>query len=90
MRRDNVKRMEKHEEIKIGRRIKRLRSYAGLRQDELGHMIGVSGAQICAWERNEIEPGFYAVCAIADALGVTLDQIAGRASVDTGALSIRF
>lgn len=90
MRKGNQKRHEKHEEIRIGRRIKRLRNYAGLRQDELGHMVDVSAAQISAWENNEIEPGFYAVCLIADALGVSLDQIAGREPVDTGALSIRF
>ena len=47
-------------------------------QEELAEMVGVSGQTISAYERNIQTPSLDIAAGIADALGVSLDWLAGR------------
>ncbi len=47
-------------------------------QAELAEMVGVSGQTISAYERNLQTPSLDIAVGIADALGVSLDWLAGR------------
>lgn len=47
-------------------------------QEELAEMVGVSGQTISAYERNIQTPSLDIAVGIADALGVSLDWLAGR------------
>jgi transcriptional regulator with XRE-family HTH domain len=55
-----------------GERIKEARRNAKMTQDALGEAIGVTGVTIMRYEKNQREPGFEQLQAIADATGVTL------------------
>lgn len=79
---NNQKRNAKREEIRIGKRIRMVRLMAGLRQDELAYKLKVSPAQISTWERDEVEPGVYACVLIAEALGISMDQLIGWKAID--------
>lgn len=67
--------------MNIGERITQLRKEAGISRDELGKRVGTSGAIIGRYERNEMMPSFEVAYKIADALGVTLDFLAGSTSL---------
>ena len=47
-------------------------------QEELAEIVGVSGQTISAYERNIQTPSLDIAAGIADALGVSLDWLAGR------------
>ena len=47
-------------------------------QQELADMVGASVASVTNWECGEYMPSLRTTCLIADVLGVTLDQLAGR------------
>lgn len=47
-------------------------------QEELAEMVSVSGQTISAYERNIQTPSLDIAVGIADALGVSLDWLAGR------------
>lgn len=51
-------------------------------QEELAERSGVAASAITRYETGDMMPGFGRVAAIADALGVTTDWLAGRGSVE--------
>jgi transcriptional regulator with XRE-family HTH domain len=59
----------------LGRRIARLRKAAGLTQRGLAEKAGVSLSTLRNWEQGAREPLASAVVKLADALGVTADEV---------------
>jgi transcriptional regulator with XRE-family HTH domain len=66
----------------FGQRLKRLRDVAGLSQPALAEAAGVPVATIRGWEQNRRDPVLPTALRVAEALGCTLDELAGRASVE--------
>lgn len=64
--------------MKIGDKISSLRKQKGLSRDELGKIVGTSGAVIGRYERDEITPSVEIAKKIADALEVSLDYLVGE------------
>jgi transcriptional regulator with XRE-family HTH domain len=62
----------------MGARLKQLREAAGLTQVSLAQAAGVSLRSFQQWEQGKRTPLFDAVVKIADALGCSLDVLAGR------------
>lgn len=63
--------------MKIGDKISSLRKQKGLNRDELGKIVGTSGAVIGRYERDEITPSVEIAKKMADALEVSLDYLTG-------------
>ncbi len=63
--------------MKIGDKISSLRKQKGLNRDELGKIVGTSGAVIGRYERDEITPSVEIARKMADALEVSLDYLTG-------------
>jgi DNA-binding XRE family transcriptional regulator len=72
----------KHEqtewEATMAERLKLLRRAAGMTQEALARKAGVSFAAYRGWERGTRTPLFDAAVKLADALEITLDELAGR------------
>ena len=66
----------------FGRVVRTVRAAQGMTQKQLAGRVGVSPSVIAAYERGVRSPSWRSALAIADALGVTLDQLAGRAPVE--------
>jgi transcriptional regulator with XRE-family HTH domain len=64
--------------MSIGERIKAIRKDRGIKQFELAKKIGVSLVTMNHYERGIVEPSWFNAICIADALGVSLDYLAGR------------
>lgn len=64
----------------LGRAIRQLRTDRDLTQEGLAHQAGTTAATISAIERGLSNPSWGTVEAIADALGVTMVEVARRAS----------
>jgi transcriptional regulator with XRE-family HTH domain len=62
----------------MGIRLKRLREAAGLTQAKLAEAARVPVGTLRNWEASRRTPLFDAAVRLADALGVTLDELAGR------------
>lgn len=67
--------------MKIGVIISELRKEQGLSRDQLGKIVGTSGAVVGRYERNEITPSVEIAKKIADALDVSLDYLTGGPEV---------
>jgi repressor LexA len=65
----------------FGDALKQLRLESKLTQKELAHIIGVSESTIGMYERNQREPAFEVLEAIADYFNVDMDYLTGRSSV---------
>lgn len=65
----------------FGRVVRTVRVSKGMTQKQLAGRAGVSPAVIAAYERGVRSPSWRSALAIGDVLGVTLDQLAGRAPV---------
>jgi transcriptional regulator with XRE-family HTH domain len=61
--------------IALGKRIKARRKKLGLSQEELAHRAEVHPTYLSAIERGERNPALENLCAIADALNVTLAEL---------------
>lgn len=61
--------------VKLGHNIKKYRKMSDLTQEELAKRTGYSDSHIGQIENAYGAPSFDAVCNIADALNVTLDQL---------------
>ena len=61
----------------LGERIKQARTKAGLTQMELASKSGLMQGQISRWENGQNVPTFANVSAIAKALGIKIDELAG-------------
>ena len=61
----------------FGTRLTELRKQAGLTQVELGDKVGVSNRVIAYYEQDEAQPPGAMLASLADALGVTTDELLG-------------
>jgi len=61
----------------LHRNLVRLRTNAGLTQQELSDAAGVSRSTVARIESNRQSPGVETLTRLADALGVTLDHLTG-------------
>lgn len=64
----------------FGQRLRELRNQRGISQNELSKHIGVSKSSVNMYERDEREPGFETLEAIADFFNVNMDYLLGRES----------
>ncbi len=64
----------------IGKRVRRARVSAGLTQAGLAEAAGVTDETVSRIERGAYEPAVSTVVALADALGTSLDALAGRSA----------
>jgi len=62
---------------KLGDKIVDLRKEKNLNREELGKLVGTSGAMIGKYERNEMTPSVEMAKNIAEALDVSLDYLVG-------------
>jgi transcriptional regulator with XRE-family HTH domain len=62
----------------MGERLQRLRRAQGLSQSELAEAAGVPVGTLRGWEYGRRTPLLDAAARLADALGCTLDELAGR------------
>jgi transcriptional regulator with XRE-family HTH domain len=65
-------------ERRMAENLKALRERAGMTQTELADRAGVSVGTLRCWEQARRTMLFEAAVKVADALGVTLDRLAGR------------
>ena len=65
----------------LGERLKVLRIEAGLTQEELAQRIGLKKQNISRYENSHCEPNIRTAKRIADALGVTIEEMAVGISV---------
>ncbi len=64
--------------VKLGRRIRSLRTDRGVYQADLADKAGISRITLSRIENGKMEPGFRTVAAIAKALGLPLiEMLAG-------------
>ena len=61
-----------------GLRIRQRRKELGLSQDDLAKLVGVSKVMICWYESGDRTPSLEKFLKIADALGLSLDEVSGR------------
>ena len=62
----------------FGQRLRELRNQRGISQNELSKYIGVSKSSVNMYERDEREPSFETLEAIADFFNVNMDYLLGR------------
>lgn len=67
--------------MNIGSVITRLRKAKKLSREDLGSVVGTSGAVIGRYERNEITPSVEIANKIAKALDISLDYLVGNNSI---------
>lgn len=61
-----------------GEAMKKARMDKGYSQNKLSIKAGISVQNISQWERDKVFPTIINLIPIADALGVTLDELVGR------------
>ncbi len=61
--------------IALGEKVRARRKKLGFSQEELAHRAGVHTTYLSAIERGERNPALENLCAIANALGVTLAEL---------------
>jgi transcriptional regulator with XRE-family HTH domain len=66
-------------EVAMGKRFKRLREAAGMSQSQLARASGVPLRTYQEWEQGNRTPLLDAAAKVAQALGVSLDELAGIA-----------
>lgn len=59
----------------------RLRNKAGLSQEALARVMGLSRMTIANWEKGKTEPSASQIKVLADIFGVTTDQLLGQKEV---------
>lgn len=62
----------------IGEYIRKARRDRGFTQIQLSVLSGVSTQAITAWETGRMFPSIISLIPVADALGITLDELVGR------------
>ena len=62
----------------FARSLRKHRAEADMSQQELADRVGASVASVSNWENGDYMPSLRTTVRIADVLGVTLDQLAGR------------
>lgn len=66
----------------VGDKIREYREKNGLSQDELAELASIHRVTLARYEAGKIDPGSQALARIADALGVSMDVLAGRSSTE--------
>ena len=61
--------------VKLGRRIRYLRTYRGITQEQLAHLAGMSRINLSRIENGRQEPGVCVMVRIAHALGIKLTEL---------------
>lgn len=75
--------------MSTGEQIMHYRKLKGWTQTDLATKIGVKPSNISRWENDKVRPHSDTLQAIAEALGVTLDELAsGSASVDPSSMQV--
>lgn len=64
--------------VSMGLRLQNLRKAAGLSQTDLAKLANVPIGTLRGWEQDRRVPRLDAAIIIADALNITLDELAGR------------
>lgn len=67
--------------MKLGDKITELRKQKNFNREQLGKMVGTSGAMIGKYERNEMIPSVEMAKKIAQALDVSLDYLTGDTTI---------
>jgi transcriptional regulator with XRE-family HTH domain len=62
----------------MAHRIRELRKAKGLTQEQLARDVGVVVKAVYMWERGTRTPHLETACRLADVLGCTIDELAGR------------
>ena len=60
------------------------RAKADLSQNDLAKLIGVHQQSVANWETGDYMPSLKATVKLADALGVSIDQLVGREPIAVG------
>jgi transcriptional regulator with XRE-family HTH domain len=68
--------------MELGDKIVELRKKKSISREELGKLVGTSGAVIGRYERQEITPSVEMANKIAAALGVSLDYLVGNVELE--------
>src|SRR4051812_38386537 len=71
-----------HDDMDFSAVIKTRRAALGLSQGQLAERAGVSSRQLARYEAGEQQPVLSAAVTLADALGISLTQLAGQVSYD--------
>ena len=66
-----------HSNNTFGANLRRIRRAADVTQDRLAEMTGIDGSYIARLEAGANTPGLDKVCALASALGCSIDELAG-------------
>jgi len=67
--------------ISFGKRLTEVRKEKKMSQDEVGKLVGVHGAVIGRYERDEVKPSIEMATQLAEALEVSLDYLVGSTDV---------
>lgn len=67
--------------ISFGKRLAEVRKEKKMSQDEVGKLVGVHGAVIGRYEREEVKPSIEIATQLAEALEVSLDYLVGVTDV---------
>lgn len=67
--------------ISFGKRLTEVRKDKKMSQDEMGKLVGVHGAVIGRYERDEVKPSIEMATQLAEALEVSLDYLVGSTDV---------
>lgn len=73
--------------MKIGERIRALRLDAGMTQEDLAQRIGLKKQNISRYENSRVEPNIRTAKRIAEALGVSLEEMAVGVTVSETPIS---
>ncbi len=65
----------------LAQRLRELRTARNLTQTRLAELLAVSPRVYSRWETADVTPHFDTIVRLADTLGVTLDELAGRKDV---------
>lgn len=68
----------------FGDRLRAARTAAGMTQEQLGFVLGVTKSSVSAWENDRETPGFRLLPALRTALGCSLDELIVGPAVATG------
>ena len=67
----------------MGKRISDLRKSKGMTQEQLAQKVGVTAQAVSKWENDLSCPDISILPQLAEALGVTTDELLGRAPLQT-------
>lgn len=64
--------------MSLGEQIVRLRKQHGWTQDDLAQRVGVHKGHVTRWERDRMRPAAKALAAMAEAFGITVDELLAK------------